>query len=284
MGPHPDRTIAAAAIERCTMRENVLILRALWLGLSLSMVPMTDGRSRASGGETQDSTEKPSARKTSLRMSPGVVCRSIDGYEEYEPLPGAAQTSEEKLLVYLRPLGFKTEMVDGAFQAHLVPDFQIRKRGQKAVLREKKKMFEYKPTAPAPPQLIYLKSQISLKGLPPGEYDLTIILHDEVAEGSTATQIVKFKVIPPIDLQKTDEKTTQPDTDPQGTEKARQPDADPQKTRKARERDDRSRPIPKSQAASLAEFRPSLDRPGFRGSRLRPGRMPGIQFLVEGEP
>ena len=38
-------------------------------------------------------------------MTPGIVCRSIDGYEDYELLPEAAQTSEEKLLVYFRPSG-----------------------------------------------------------------------------------------------------------------------------------------------------------------------------------
>ena len=36
-------------------------------------------------------------------------------------------------------------MVDGAYQAHLFAGFQIRKRGQKEVLLEKLKMYEYKP-------------------------------------------------------------------------------------------------------------------------------------------
>jgi hypothetical protein len=132
-------------------------------------------------------------------MSPGVVCRSIDGYEEYEPLPGAAQTSEEKLLVYVRPFGYKTELKDGAYEAHLVPDFEIRKRGEKKILRQKKKIYEYKPRTPEPPQFIYLKYVISLKGLRPGDYDLTMILHDEIGGGDPATQVVKFRIIPPVD-------------------------------------------------------------------------------------
>jgi len=194
------------------MRDHVLTLAAVWLGLSFSLIPSASG-GLAVGLAAQDSAEKPAERSTSLRMSPGVVCRSIDGYEDYQPLPGAAQTSEEKLLVYLRPLGYKTEMVDGEYQAHLVPDFEIRKRGEKKILRQKQKMYEYKPRSPQPPRLIYLKNVISLKGLPPGDYDLTVILHDEIADGSSATQVIKFQIIPPDDPSKKEE-ASQPDDRP----------------------------------------------------------------------
>src|SRR5690348_16508282 len=44
----------------------------------------------------------PTPRPGGLRMSRAVVCRTINGYEDYEPLPDAAQTSEEKLLIYFR--------------------------------------------------------------------------------------------------------------------------------------------------------------------------------------
>jgi len=155
--------------------------------------------SKTSAKSKGKSAAKDAEPKGSLSMSPAVVCRSIDGYEQYEPLPGAAQTSEEKLLVYLRPLGFKTERTGDTFEAHLVPDFQIRKRGEKPILLQKKKYVDYHPTAAEPPRLIYLKSVISLKGLAPGDYDLSIILHDEIAKEAPATQVVKFRVIPPAD-------------------------------------------------------------------------------------
>ena len=135
-------------------------------------------------------------------MTPGIVCRSINGYEDYKILPKAAQTSDEKLLVYFRPLGYQTERVDDAYQAHLVPDFQIRKRGEKEVLLQKLKMYEYKLKNEHPPRLLYMKNSISLKGLPPGEYDLTMILHDEIAKGPPAKQVIRFRVIPADDPQK----------------------------------------------------------------------------------
>jgi hypothetical protein len=214
------------------MREIVRIVGALALGLSLPLIAPIDGHS----AQNQGSAEKPSARRSSFRMSPGVVCRSIDGYEDYEPLPGATQTSEEKLLVYLRPLGFQTELVDGSYQAHLVPDFQVRRSGDKTVLREKKKAFEYKPTSPQPPQLIYLKNQVSLKGLPPGDYNLTIILHDEIAKCPPATQVVKFRIVPAMDPNKVD-KASPPGAQPEETDKAREPQADAEESAKTREGD-----------------------------------------------
>jgi hypothetical protein len=138
----------------------------------------------------------------SFRMTPGVVCRSIDGYEDFEELPGAALTSDEKLVLYFRPLGYKIDLASGYYRAHLVQDAQIRKRGQKAVLQQKLKILEYKPKSRTPPLRIYLRNSISLKGLAPGDYDLTVILHDKLAKTPPATQVVKFRVIGSQDTQK----------------------------------------------------------------------------------
>jgi hypothetical protein len=187
--------------ERNTMREHLMILGLVWLGLSLPLVPTTVQGQTAPAAVDQDSGNKPDDRKTALRMTPGIVCRTITGYEDYNILPKAAQTSDEKLLVYFRPLGYQTERVDDAYQAHLAMDFQIRKRGQKEVLLQKLKMYEYKPRNERPPRLLYMKNSISLKGLSPGEYDLTLILHDEVAKGPPAKQVIRFRVIPADDPQ-----------------------------------------------------------------------------------
>jgi hypothetical protein len=181
------------------MRDKAFYLVAMSLWSSLSLIPAADGQDSTSANADRDGTTTTAPAATSLQMTPGIVCRSIAGYEDYEPLPDAAQTAEEKLLVYFRPSGHRIEWVNDSYQAHLVPDFQIRKRGEKAVLRQKQKLYEYKPKSTEPPRFIYMKNVIALKGLAPGEYDLTIILHDEIAKGALATQVVKFRIIPPID-------------------------------------------------------------------------------------
>jgi hypothetical protein len=148
-------------------------------------------------------------------MTDAIVCRSIEGYEDYEPLPGAAMTADEKLLIYYRPLNYRSTLNQGWYQAHFTQDGEIRKRGAKKFIRQKLKVLDYTtPKTEQPPELIYLRNTISLKGLEPGEYDFVITLHDEVAKSAPARQIVKFRVIPADDPQNPDvEKKENPRTD-----------------------------------------------------------------------
>ncbi len=199
------------------MQKSPRVLGALCAGFLLpaffpargpSQTTQTDGRKPGPAAiHRKDQGPRPLAddAESGLRMSRAVVCRSIDGYEAYEPLPDAALTSDEKLLVYYRPAGYLSVLVDGLYQAHFTQDAQIRKRGEKAVLRQKLKLLDYKPKSASPPQYVYLRNTFSLKGLPPGDYDFIIILRDEVAKCPAATQVVKFRVIPAQDPRKTDD-------------------------------------------------------------------------------
>lgn len=154
-----------------------------------------DGPQRKSDS-APSSSEQPATADDALGMSKGVVCRMIDGYEDYTPLPNAAQTSEEKLLVYYRPLRFRVEKNGKLYRAHLTQDGRLRRKGQKAVIYSRTKMLEYEPKSERPFDHCYLRSLVSLKGLKPGEYEFDIILHDELVKGATATQTVSFRVVP----------------------------------------------------------------------------------------
>ncbi len=131
-----------------------------------------------------------------LAITGGVVCKSITGYESYVELPDAALTSEDKLLVYYRPVDYKIERTKtGGYRAHFIQDGRIRKRGQKAVVWTKDQVLDYEARKPEPLGPIYLSNTIILKNLKPGDYDLEIILRDTVAE-QTATQILRFQIVP----------------------------------------------------------------------------------------
>jgi hypothetical protein len=193
------------------MRKRSGFRSAAWRGLGLALViasmpavwgqsPKTASRSGAAADDGSSREPASPPKPGGLRMSRAVVCKSIDGFEKYEPLPGAAQTSDEKLLIYYRPLRYKTDYVDGFYTAHLVQDNEIRKRGKREIVRQKRKVVEYEPRQKQPLGTIYMRNTISLKGLDPGEYELTIILRDELDKGAPPSkQIVKFKVIPAID-------------------------------------------------------------------------------------
>jgi hypothetical protein len=138
----------------------------------------------------------PPARTERLTMTPAVACASISAYKQYEPLPEAAVTKDEKLLVYYEPLNFATKKVEGKFQGHLVQDVRVRRRGRKEVLWSRDKLFEYKPEGPQPNLLANLTTKLSFKDLTPGEYDLDIILHDMVAGDPPAQQVLRFQIKP----------------------------------------------------------------------------------------
>jgi len=178
------------------MCKRLLFLGIASLGLGLS-VDAGSGESQAPSRRAGRASAKQQAQpRTSLRMSKAVVCTSIDGYASYKKLPGAALTSDEKLLVYYEPINYKTAFVDDGYQAHFTQDGQIRKRGEKTILREKLKLLDCTAKGELPPENLFLRNTVSLKGLTPGEYDFTIILHDEIAKGPPVTQVVRFRIVP----------------------------------------------------------------------------------------
>jgi hypothetical protein len=188
------------------MYKRTMTSLVLWIGPVAFFYPLLASAPWSKAADDKSPVTAQKGQENPLSMSHAVVCRSIDGYEAYEPLPESALTSDEKLLVYYRPLGFKTAKIDGFFQAHLIEDGQVRKRGGKAVLFQKRKMVDYTAKFRQPPRNLYIHSAVSLKGLAPGEYEFIVTLHDEIAKGPPATQIVKFRVIPATDPRK-DKKT-----------------------------------------------------------------------------
>ncbi len=136
------------------------------------------------------------ADEPSLSMTQPVACKTITGYESFVELPEAAVTSEDKLLVYYRPIGYKIERTKtGGYRAHLTQDARVRKRGDKVLIWSKPNVVDFEAKKPEPLGPIYLSNSIGLKNLKPGDYDLDIILHDQLTD-ATSTQVLRFKVIP----------------------------------------------------------------------------------------
>ena len=173
-------------------RRKIILLAALfWAG------PTSSGA--IAGQKDNADTTRPG--RPQLEMSKAVACKRIEGYEQIVPLPDASLTSEDKLQVYYRPLNFKVDPVEKPkpghrYKAKFSQDSRIRKKGDKVVLMKKDKLLEYDPSFETPYERLYLMNNIGLKGLPPGDYELDIILHDDLDEGSSATQSLPFTIIP----------------------------------------------------------------------------------------
>jgi hypothetical protein len=172
----------------CVHREILLLLPLIGLSSGL------EGQGNSPRGRRED--PKAVAGEAGLHMTRAVACRSIEGYEDYEALPGAALTSEEKLQVYYRPLRFKVVARGKDYVAHFTQDGQIRRKGETLVLRRKKNILDFEAKSDKPPDQIFIKNSVPLKGLPPCEYQYDIILRDENSQGSVSTQTLDFKVIP----------------------------------------------------------------------------------------
>jgi hypothetical protein len=171
-----------------------LLLYVMWSGILAG--PALRAQETSAGQD--DDRSQTAAKPERLRMAPAVACRSIDGYEQYEILPGAALTAEEKLLVYYRPLHYKTVQKDEFFLAHLTQEGQVRRKGEKTVLLRKKNLMDYEAKSRQPLGPIYLRNTFALKGLPPGEYEYDIILRDEIDPSPPATQSLKFRIVAPV--------------------------------------------------------------------------------------
>ena len=148
-------------------------------------------------GFRADAGDKPTKPKgDELAISEPVACRVIDGYELFEPLDDAAITSDEKLKVYFRPLSYKIDRDGKQYVARFSQDGAIRPKGEKKVVWKKDNLLDYEAKSDTPPYQVYLTNSIGLKGLPPGEYELTITLRDLLRDEMSATQTLAFKIVP----------------------------------------------------------------------------------------
>ncbi|MDB5351536.1 MAG: hypothetical protein JWN86_2783 [Planctomycetota bacterium] len=143
-----------------------------------------------------------------LTMTPAVICAKINGYGDYVRLDEPVLSRDEKMLVYYETSGHAHEIVGKEYRVHLVQDGRIRRKGEKKVLQAKDKLVDYKGKSKQPPLNIFLTNTIALKDLAPGEYELEIVLHDELSKGTTASQLLRFRVkaASPDDPGKTDGK------------------------------------------------------------------------------
>ena len=132
-----------------------------------------------------------------LRISKPVVCTKILGFADIEPLPEATLTADDKLTIYYEPSGYTIERTKDGFRAMFAQDGRIRKKGGRDSLWKKAPMFEYEAKSETPPYRVYMRSDLSIKGLPPVEYEIDLTLHDRLAKGMSAMRTVAFKVVLP---------------------------------------------------------------------------------------
>jgi hypothetical protein len=180
---------------RATSLNWALTALAPMIGLSQSGPGLLAQEPASESG--RHSRELTTVGHEKLKIAKAVACRSIDGYERYTPLPGGTITAEEKLQIYYRVLHCKFAVKGDEYLVHLTQDGQIRRKGDKTVLRSKQKILDYEAKTSNQPDWIFLRNSVPLKGLIPGDYEYDIILRDEFNPGPPVTQTVRFRIIAP---------------------------------------------------------------------------------------
>ncbi len=145
-----------------------------------------------------------------LAMSKPVAVTKIHGFADFEPLPASTLTPDDKLMVYYEPTGYVIEKTKDGYRAVLAQDGKLRKKGRKEPVWQKAPMFEYEAKDATQPYRLYMRTDLAIKGLPPGEYELDLTVHDKLAKGAHATKTVEFKVVP------AKEAKAEPDQAPKG--------------------------------------------------------------------
>ncbi len=173
--------------DRWIGSRHLVLAAAVWVAAGAALPPPPGGGDRDEGDDG------------SFGFSAPVACKEVRGYEDYDTLPDAALTRDEKLIVYFIPRHFKSEPKGKKYRVHFTQDGRVRRRGQKAVIWSLPKALEYKDEFDGPPQSVFLTNKLALKALPPGDYDYEIILRDAVGHSTAATRTLPFTILPSPD-------------------------------------------------------------------------------------
>jgi hypothetical protein len=130
-----------------------------------------------------------------LRMSKPVVVAKVHGFGSFEPVPDATLTPDDKLMVYCEPSGHAIEKTEDGYRALLAQDARLRRKGSKEVVWEKAPLFEYEVKDQAPPRALFMRTDMAIKALAPGEYELDLTVRDRLKKDAKATRTVGFTVV-----------------------------------------------------------------------------------------
>ena len=149
----------------------------------------------AAAATTED--PKPSPRAQRPDLTDPIVCLSIRGFRDYEPRDEPALRADEKLQIYYEPFNYLIvrDGPDAPYRAHLSEDVRLRRKGGDRVLSRIDSIVDYQPEESEPPTPLFMATTISVKELPPGDYELDLILRDELAEGApTVERTISFRI------------------------------------------------------------------------------------------
>ncbi|WP_169976011.1 hypothetical protein [Tautonia rosea] len=176
-------------MDRSTRRPPIALLALLLLGLAGPIAPSL-------GLQTDDDKAPTKPRRPDL--TDPVICLNVRGFRNFIPRDEPILTPDQKLEIYYEPFNFLIlrDAASGLYRAHLVQDVHIRRAGSTRRLQSLPAAIDYSPESEEPPTSLYLHTTVSLKELPPGAYEIDLVLRDRLGDGPSETlHTLTFQVV-----------------------------------------------------------------------------------------
>ena len=134
-----------------------------------------------------------------------VVCKSIGGFANYEPRGGAKFPPNGELVVYYEPANVFTRIAPGVaggrYAVHYSQDLVLT-LGSGLEVYKKTNVIEFKYASASPLIDLHARNAFDLGNLPPGSYNLDLILFDHLKnpgakEPVNARTRISFEVVKP---------------------------------------------------------------------------------------
>ncbi len=122
-----------------------------------------------------------------------TLCSKILGFASYVPLSEPVVDKSGTLLLYYEPVNVFTNVKEGMYEIWYTQDMTLLKENGK-VVQHWKDMLSFHYTTKKPVMDLFAQNSIDLLGmLPPGKYQLRVVLHDRLSE-KTATKTIDFEI------------------------------------------------------------------------------------------
>lgn len=127
-----------------------------------------------------------------LRVGTLVMCRSIQGYGQYVPIPAKRVKAGTEVFFYIEPENLFTNRHDNMYQVWFTQDMIVLSATDE-VLMEKRDALTFNYTTKSPVLDIFATNTLTLGPVPPGIYRYKVIVKDRLRNAET-TEILTFEV------------------------------------------------------------------------------------------
>ncbi len=175
--------------------DRVVSRKCWWLLLSILGLLMATAPTATAGWWSESQEAEESGSRPDL--TDPILCETIRRFRDFDKREEPLFVVGEKLQIYIEPFNYfiVRDQETKRYRAHLTIDLKLRIKGQESVYRSLNRVVDYETTTENPPTPLYLGAGVVLEGLRPGDFEVELILRDEIApEKPTASRKIPITI------------------------------------------------------------------------------------------